>query len=101
VLSSSVTWRVRQTPTFERVKYGKVQHERRQTPASGDTNSREGLQVAGIRLVTAAPLDQESPGSSPGGAIEPGNDFGRAGLRGLTTLGPEGQAPSALDRYMA
>ena len=34
---------------------------------------------------TAAPavptLDQESPGSSPGGAIKSGNDFGRAGLR--------------------
>jgi hypothetical protein len=26
-------------------------------------------------------LDQESPGSSPGGAMKPGNDFGRAGLR--------------------
>jgi hypothetical protein len=36
----------------------------------GDTNSRKGVQVAGIRVVTAAPLDQESPGSSPGGATE-------------------------------
>ena len=59
---------LRRTRTFERVKYGKVQHGSQQTPASGDTNSRKGRQVAGIRLVTAAPLDQESPGSSPGGA---------------------------------
>jgi hypothetical protein len=67
--------RDRQTPTFERVKDDKVRHESLQTPASGDTNSRKGWQVAGIREITAAPLDQESPGwppaaygSSPGGA---------------------------------
>jgi hypothetical protein len=57
----------RQVRASERVKYGKVRHETRQTPASGDTNSRKGLQVAGIRGVLLPPLDQESPGSSPGG----------------------------------
>ena len=31
-----------------RVKYGKVEHSSQQTPASGDTNSRKGLQVAGV-----------------------------------------------------
>ena len=38
-------------------------------------------QVAEIQWLMLAPLDQESPGSSPGGAMKPGNDFGRAGLR--------------------
>jgi hypothetical protein len=33
--------------TFERVNYGKVQHESQRTPASGDTTSRKRLQVAG------------------------------------------------------
>jgi hypothetical protein len=32
---------IRQSPAFERVKYGRVQHESQQTLASGDTNSRE------------------------------------------------------------
>jgi hypothetical protein len=45
--------------------YGEIQHETQQGSASGDTNSRKGLQVAGIRGVLVAPLDQESPGSSP------------------------------------
>jgi hypothetical protein len=31
--------RGQQTLAFERVKYGKVQHETQQTPASGATNS--------------------------------------------------------------
>ena len=30
--------RGQQTLAFERVKYGKVQHESQQTPASGDTS---------------------------------------------------------------
>ena len=51
-----------QTLTFEWVKYGKVRHESPQTPASGDTNSRKWLQVAGVQGVLVAPLDQESPG---------------------------------------
>jgi hypothetical protein len=71
---------LQQTLTFERVKYGKVQHGSQRTPASGDTNSREWLQVAGVEAVTVAPLDQESPGSSPGGAMKPGNDLPVAGL---------------------
>ncbi len=50
------------TSTFERVKYGKVRHESHQTPASGDTNSRKLWQVAGIQVLTVAPLYQESPG---------------------------------------
>jgi nucleotide-binding universal stress UspA family protein len=40
-------------------------HETQQTPASGDTNSRK------IWAAIMAPLDQESPGSSPGGAMKP------------------------------
>jgi hypothetical protein len=59
-----------QTSTFERIKYSKFKHKTQQTPASGDTNSRIGQQVAGIRGVLMAPLDQESPGSSPGGQLE-------------------------------
>ena len=35
----------RQISTFARVKYGKVQHETQQTPASGDTNSRKGSKL--------------------------------------------------------
>jgi hypothetical protein len=42
-----------------------------------NTNSRECLQVPGIRLVIMAPLDQESPGSSPGGAMPTVNNRGR------------------------
>ena len=53
--------RVRQTPRFERAKFDKVRCP--QVPASGDTNSRDHLQVAGVEVVTAAPLDQEGPGS--------------------------------------
>jgi hypothetical protein len=58
----------RKTTTFERVRHGKVEHGSHQVPASGDTNSRKWLQVAGVQGVPVAPLDQESPGSSPGGA---------------------------------
>jgi hypothetical protein len=60
-----------QTLTCERVKYDKVQHESQQTSASGDTNSRKWLQVAGVRTVIVAPRDQESPGSSPEGELAP------------------------------
>jgi hypothetical protein len=74
-------WLIRQTRTHVRANDSKVQHSHQQTPALGYTNSRESWQVAGIWLVTVAPLDQESPGSSPGGAMKPGNDLGRAGLR--------------------
>jgi len=35
--------KVRQTSTFEWVKYGKVRHETQRTPASGDTNSPKGV----------------------------------------------------------
>jgi len=59
---------IRQTPTSERVKSSRVRQDGRQTPAAGDTNSRKWLQVAGIQVVPVVPLDQESPGSSPGGA---------------------------------
>ena len=69
------------TSTSERVEDGKVQHETSENPAAGATNSRKWLQVAGIDAVTAAPLDQESPGSSPGGAMKPGDDLHLAGLR--------------------
>jgi len=48
-------------------KGGTVRH---QSPAAGDTNSRKRLQVAGIQGLPVAPLDQESPGSSAGGATE-------------------------------
>jgi hypothetical protein len=44
-----------QTSTSERVKYSKFKHETQQTPASGDTNSRKGLQVAGIQVFFEAP----------------------------------------------
>src|SRR5262249_47442824 len=64
------------SPTFERVKYGKVRHQTQQTPASGDTTSRLSSRVAGIRVLIVAPLDQESPGSSPGGAMGPGTRGG-------------------------
>ena len=55
------------------------------TPESGDTSSRKWLQVAGIWVLLAAPLDQESPGSpqkvafgsSPGGAMPTVNNRGR------------------------
>jgi hypothetical protein len=59
-----------------------------QSSASGDTSSRKRLQVAGVRVVLMAPLDQESPGSpqkvafgsSPGeamaGATAPAVFFG-------------------------
>ena len=75
-----------ETPASERVKCGKVEHETQQTLASGDTNSRKWWQVAGVEAVTTAPLDQESPGSSPGGAIKPGNDLAVVGLRLFTRL---------------
>jgi len=61
---------IRQTPTSERVKSSRVRQDGRQTPAAGDTNSRKWLQVAGIQVVPVVPLDQESPGSSPGEATE-------------------------------
>jgi hypothetical protein len=69
-----------QTSTSERVKYSKYKHETQQTPASGDTNSRKGLQVAGIQVFLRPPLDQESPGSPPKGGLrlEPGGATGSA-----------------------
>src|SRR5829696_2301831 len=39
----------------ERLKPSKVQHQVRQTPASGDTNLRKQSQVAGVGTVTVAP----------------------------------------------
>ena len=48
--------------------HSKVEHQSQQTPAADDTDSHNWLQVAGVEAVTVAPLDQESPGSSPGGA---------------------------------
>jgi hypothetical protein len=63
----------RQTPTSDRAKDGKVRHQGQQTPASGDTNSRKGCKLLEFRVFSAPPLDQESPGSSPGGAMKPGN----------------------------
>ena len=71
---------------FERVKHGKVERSSQQTPATGDTISRLYVQVAGIQAVTITPLDPESPGSSPGGAMKPGNDLALVGLRLFTRL---------------
>ena len=62
--------RLRPTSTSVRLDYGKVRRGTRQTPAAGDTTSRLVSQVAGIHWVNRAPLDQESPGSSPGGATQ-------------------------------
>jgi hypothetical protein len=70
------------------LEYGKFRHESQQTPASGDTNSRKWLQVAGVQADTAAPLDQESPDSSPGGATESAaSDFPVAALSLFAALG--------------
>jgi len=70
---ASVDW---QTPPSVRVNHGKVVHSSQQTPASGDTNSRNYLRVARALTITTAPLDQASPawpsaasGSSPEGAM--------------------------------
>ncbi len=41
------------------------------TPAADDTNSRFDNILPGLGLNRAAPLDQESPGSIPGGATPP------------------------------
>jgi hypothetical protein len=58
-----------------------------------DLNLFAALGFAQLVLVatrTAAPpvptLDQESPGSSPGGAMKPGNDLTVVGLRLFTRL---------------
>jgi len=40
-----------QTSTLERAKYSQFKHETQQTPGSGETNTRIGVQVAGIRGV--------------------------------------------------
>jgi hypothetical protein len=40
----------------------------------------KGREVAGISTAMAVSLDQESPGSSPGGAMKPGKELDVAGL---------------------
>lgn len=75
---------------FERVEHGKVERSSQQTAATGDTISRLYVQVGGIQAVTITPLDQESRGSSPGGATESAaSDFPVAAL---SLFAPDGGA---------